>query len=135
MSSQPSEDTHDLPNEGVVISLLSKLADDIKSPLVFALFITMFATTIWLAYDHVSKADFRSLQTQLQGVQYTLQHDHIDNRINYVQDKLFDLTERIAEDKSSNSQAQRLYSERIDELKRQAESLNHDMSLLERQQR
>jgi len=121
--------TADIP-----LSFLGQLAHDIKSPVAFAVFVSMFVTTGWLAYDHVSRAEFLSIEAQIKGVQYTLEHGHIDSRIHSVQDKIFDITQRIAEDKTVNPAVARLYAERMDELRRQEQDLTHDMNLLEHQQ-
>jgi hypothetical protein len=135
MTPPPSEDANVLPSAGPVISLLSKLAEDIRSPVVFSLLIMNFSTTAWLAYDHVSKSDVSIIKTQSAGIQYSLQHYQIENRIGYLQDKIFNLNERIAADKTDNPEVHEVYRERMNDLTGQEAGLNRDMNLLEHQQR
>jgi hypothetical protein len=89
----------------------------------------------WLAYDHVSKSDVSIIKTQSAGIQYSLQHYQIENRIGYLQDKIFNLNERIAADKTDNPEVHEVYRERMNDLTGQEAGLNRDMNLLEHQQR
>lgn len=118
-------------------TFFSRLAQDFRNPFAFAVFVLLLAVVGWLGYDHVSRSEFEGLRsqisTQLQGLQYTIQHANLDNRLNAVQDKIFETAHRISEQKSPDPQVLNLYNERMDELKRQEVQINHDMSLLEAQ--
>jgi hypothetical protein len=127
------EDSHEPKTELPVNAFLSKLMEDIKSPIVSATFLALLATVGWLAYDHVSRADFQMVQKQLQGLQYTFDHNHIDGRLNTVKDKLFDVKQKMAAEKDKGSVVESLYEEQLNDLDRQKENLEHDMNVLEHQ--
>ena len=112
------EDSHALPNESGMYSLILKLAEGFKGPLSFSVFMAMLVTMGWLSYDHVSKTDLHGLEgqlqelrTQIKSLQYTFDHNHLDSRLNTVKDKLFEVKQRMAAEKDKDSVVESLYNE------------------------
>lgn len=128
-----------VPESGMY-AVFIELAKSFKGPLSFSVFMGMIVVMGWLSYDHVSKADMSGMKEQLKGVQaqikslqYTFEHNHLDTRLNSVQDKIFDVKQRITIDKNQDPVVKSLYDERMDDLNRQQVNLQHDMNLLEHQ--
>jgi hypothetical protein len=85
-----------------------------------------------LSQDHVGIREFTELKDQMTGVQYTLQHDHLDTRQHQVESEIFNLSQHVAEEKSKGHEVDPLYLIRIDELTRQDNELKHQIDMLDR---
>lgn len=98
-------------------ALFGKILDELKTVPITMMFLAgLYIAVAMLWTDHVSKADFLELKTQLSGVQETLQRDHADSELHKVESELFSLTQHITEQRAKGLDVDRLYYQRIDDL-------------------
>ncbi len=102
-----------------------------NAPMTLAIMVVLSYVVYGLSSDHVSVAQFISLQTELRGVVFTLKHDHIDTRLHQTETELFNVTQHITEERSKGRDVDNLYNIRLDELTQEDNELKREMAMLE----
>jgi cell division protein FtsB len=116
-----------------VPTIISWILNELKNTPTALVSIAILGYVVYgLSQDHVGIKDFTQLQGQMSGVQYTLQHDHLDTRQHQVESEIFNLTQHVIDEKEKKHDVDQLYSIRIDELTRQDNDLKHQIDLLDR---
>lgn len=111
---------------------IDKILGELKAvPITLMFMMGVYVAVYILWTDHVSKNDFNDLKVQLYGVKYTLERDHVDTRLHATEQEIFTLTQHVTEERDRGHPIDRLYDERIDDLKNQHESLMRDLARLD----
>jgi hypothetical protein len=117
---------------GALSEIWMGLYKELKSAPMTLLIIGILSYVVWgLSSDHVSVAQFQSLQTELRGVVYTLKHDHVDTRLHQTETELFNVTQHINEERAKGRDVDNLYNLRLDELTQEDNELKREMAGLE----
>lgn len=117
-----------------------------EKPYTMMSLIIVIVVVVWLATDHVStkvfnttvqeiKAQIGGLREQLETVDYTLAHDHLDTRKHNVERDLFEVNRMIAAEERVGKAVDAIYYARRDELIIQQDDITQEMSALERNRR
>lgn len=114
-------------------TLFLRIIDELrKTPVT----LTLICVLSWIVYglmtDHVGIREFNELKKQMTGVQFTLQHDHIDTRLHQNESEIFNLTQHVADEKSKGHEVDSLYSIRINDLTNQGTELRRQIDALDR---
>lgn len=109
--------------------IFSRIYSELKAVPITMMFLAGVYIAVGVLWnDHVSQRDFRELKAQLVGVQFTLQHDHLDTRLHTVETELFNLNQHVLDEVAKNHAVDTLYFQRIDELKNQHAELVRQLS-------
>lgn len=115
-------------------AILGYLYAEMKShPATLVLVIVMGIKVISLSYDHVSRADFHILNSQLSSVQFTQSHDHLDSRYHSIDTEIFNLKQLIAHEKNQDTPAVFSMTQRLYNLEGQKEETLRQITNLEHQ--
>jgi cob(I)alamin adenosyltransferase len=117
-------------------TLFAKIYDELKAVPITMMFLAgVYIQVAILSNDHVSKKDFVELKGQLTGVQYTLRRDHADSELHKIEADLFGLSQHIKDEQAKGRDVDRLYYERIDDLKNRHEDLMREVNRLDQMSR
>lgn len=112
--------------------LLDWVVEELKTvPITLSMIVLLSYAVINLQKDHVTIEQFSALREQMSGVEYTLQHDHLDTRIHAIETELFNINQHMVDDKAKGHEIDNLYYERVDELTRADAELKRQLNLLD----
>jgi hypothetical protein len=111
---------------------MDKIYAELKAvPVTMILMALLYIIVGSLYHDHVSIAEVSAIKDEMSGVRYTLRHDHLDTRLHAVATEMFDLSQRVNEDKVTNKPIDPIYLQRLNDLSQQEEDLKREISTLE----
>lgn len=113
--------------------MLEKMYAELKTvPVTMILMTLLYIIVGSLYHDHVSIAEVTALKDEMSGVRYTLRHDHLDTRLHAVETEIFELSQRVSDDRINSKVVDPIYLQRLNELSQQEEDLKREINGLEK---
>lgn len=112
--------------------MFEKIYAELKAvPVTMILLAMLYIIVGSLYHDHVSITEVAALKDEMKAVRYTLRHDHLDSRLHSVETEIFELGQRVSDDKAGNKPIDGIYLQRLNQLSQQEEDLKREINSLE----